>query len=223
MMQVSDFLSKFGISTVAINEDTPNCPVLWSAISEGKVSHLIVHPEQCSLYHGHLPKMARLLHDPKFVSRVAAVAADECHNIYMTSSFLQIFIPQCAYHGNKAETAAARGSMLIQNLGIVRHYHADLSPEYLEDAYANFADPDGMCLILHATAGAGEGLDVAGRAGRSTDADAFCVQMIEPWVDTSEMAMDPNDPDRPLSDVALTKKHPTKQERTGRASIVEKL
>ncbi|KAJ7211404.1 P-loop containing nucleoside triphosphate hydrolase protein [Mycena pura] len=342
MMQVSDFLTKFGISTVAINEDTPNCPVLWSvrAISEGKVSHLIVQPEQFSLYHGHLPRMARLLHDHKFVSRVAAVAVDECHNIYMVGSavngrapfrpsygalpqlrvrlgtttawsFLSATVPAhifdhvkesmgigpsptiirvsinrpnliyathilvggrgnlrnldliippifhppmripklVIFHGNKAETAAARqhvDSLLpeaFQNTGIVRHYHADLSPEYLEDAYSSFADPDGMCLILHATAGAGEGLDVAGingviiygivadiptksqwegRAGRSTEAEAFCVQMIEPWVpeiDTSEMVMDPNDPDRPLSDVALAKKHPTKQEQTGRASI----
>lgn len=28
--QVSDFLNKFGIVTVAVNEDTPNCPILWS-------------------------------------------------------------------------------------------------------------------------------------------------------------------------------------------------
>ncbi|KAJ7190029.1 hypothetical protein GGX14DRAFT_580190 [Mycena pura] len=327
MMQVTDFLTKFGISTVAINEDTPNCPVLWSAISEGKVS----------LHHGHLPRMARLLHDHKFVSRVSAVTVDECHNIYVVGStangrtpfrpsygalpqlrirlgtttawsFLSATVPAhsmaigpnaiiirvsinrpnliCArhvligtrgnlrnldliippnfhppmripklvvFHGNKAETATARqhvNSLLpkaFQNLGIVRHYHADMSPEYLEDVYASFADPDGMCLILHATAGAGE--------------------MIEPWVleiDTSEMGMDANDPDRPLSDAALeevgslpqgkigqvgykrlshpdyadrsscrapmlaqppttptalTKKHPTKQERTGRASI----
>ncbi|KAJ7455168.1 hypothetical protein FB451DRAFT_1048993, partial [Mycena latifolia] len=131
----------------------------------------------------------------------------------------------------------------LQNLGIVRHYHADMSRQYLEDAYQSFADPEGVCLILHATAGAGEGLDIPGidgviiygivadlpiksqwedRAGRSTEADAFCVHMIEPWVseiNTSQMPIDPNDPDHPLSDTALTKKNPTKQERTGRASV----
>lgn len=61
-----------------------------------------------------------------------------------------------------------------------------------------------------------------GRAGRSTDADAFCVHMIESWVpplDLSQLPMDLNDPDRPISDLALTKKNPTKQERTGRASV----
>lgn len=61
-----------------------------------------------------------------------------------------------------------------------------------------------------------------GRAGRSTTADAFCVHMVEPWVpeiDTDLLEIDAQDPDRPFSDVALTKKNPTKQERTGRASI----
>ena len=61
-----------------------------------------------------------------------------------------------------------------------------------------------------------------GRAGRSTNTEAFCVQMIEPWVneiDLSGIPIDPSDPDRPLSDAALTKKNPTKQERTGRASV----
>ncbi|KAJ7107878.1 P-loop containing nucleoside triphosphate hydrolase protein, partial [Mycena epipterygia] len=340
MMQVSDFLKKFGILTVAINEDTPNCPALWQAIEAGQIPHLIVQPEQFATYHGHLPKMARLLHDHKFVSRVASVAVDECHNIYTAGSTvngriafrpsygalpqlrirlgkttawaylsatvpshifqhirtsmnigpnptiiqvstnrpnliyathvligsranlhnLDILIPSnfhppmrlprvVVFHGNKAETAAARqhvDSLLplaLQNLGIVRHYHADLSPEYLQDTYSDFADPDGTTLILHATAGAGEGLDVAdidgviiygivadiptksqweGRAGRSTNADAFCVHMIEPWVpplDLSLLPMDLNDPDRPISDLALTKKNPTKQERTGRASV----
>ncbi|KAJ7494091.1 P-loop containing nucleoside triphosphate hydrolase protein [Mycena latifolia] len=340
MMQVSDFLKKFGIATVAVNEDTPNCPLLWSAIAEGRIPHLIVQPEQFALHHGHLPRLARLLHDHKFVSRVARVSVDECHNIRQVGStingrkafrpaygalpqlrlklskstawtFLSATVPDYIYnhihqtlaigpsptiirvsinrpnliyathtlvggrnnmhnldliippdfhppmrlpklvifHGNKAETAIARqhiDSRLpqeLQNLGIVRHYHADMSREYLEDVYSSFADPDGTTLILNATAGAGEGLDVKGidgviiygivsdvttksqwdgRAGRSTNAEAFCVHMIEPWVDAvdlTELQIDPNDPDHPLADVALTKKNPTKQERTGRASI----
>ncbi|KAJ7839505.1 P-loop containing nucleoside triphosphate hydrolase protein [Mycena leptocephala] len=340
MMQVSDFLNKFGIATVAVNEDTPNCPVLWSAISAGQIPHLIVQPEQFELHHGHLPKMARLLHDHKFVSQIGGVTVDECHNTYIAGStvngrkpfrpsygalpqlrirlgtstawsFLSATVPPHIYnyihdtfaigpnptiirvstnrpnliyathvlvggrgsiqnldliipdvfhppmrlpkivifHGNKAETCVARQHLdsrlpkALQNLGIVRHYHADMSREYLEETYSSFADPDGRTLILNATAGAGEGLDVAGidgviiygivadiptksqwdgRAGRSTSREAFCVHMIEPWVpeiDTSQMVMDADDPDRPFSDVALTKKHPTKQERTGRASI----
>ncbi|KAJ7467914.1 hypothetical protein FB451DRAFT_1177579 [Mycena latifolia] len=266
MMQVSDFLKKFGIATVAVNEDTPNCPLLWSAIAEGHIPHLIVQPEQFALHHGHLPRLARLLHDHKFVSRVARVSVDECHNIRQVGSTINgrkafrpaygalpqlrsnsakappghFYLPQLPppmrlpklviFHGNKAETAIARqhiDSRLpqeLQNLGIVRHYHADMSREYLEDVYSSFADPDGTTLILNATAGAGEGLDVKGidgviiygivsdvttksqwdgRAGRSTNAEAFCVHMIEPWVDAvdlTELQIDPNDPDHPLAD-----------------------
>ncbi|KAJ7690872.1 hypothetical protein B0H17DRAFT_1134141 [Mycena rosella] len=108
-----------------------------------------------------------------------------------------------------------------------------MSREYLEDVYSSFSDPDRTALILNATAGAGEGLDVEGvngvithsiasdipsksqwdgRAGRSTNAEGFCVQMIEPWVheiDLSQVPIDPNDSDHPLSDAALTKKNPT--------------
>lgn len=36
--------------------------------------------------HGHLPRIARLLYDHKFVSRVGGVAIDECHNIYTAGS-----------------------------------------------------------------------------------------------------------------------------------------
>jgi hypothetical protein len=36
------------------------------------------------------------------------------------------------------------------------HYHSDMSPEYLEMTYNDFANPDGTVLILHATSGAGE-------------------------------------------------------------------
>ncbi|KAJ7715433.1 hypothetical protein B0H14DRAFT_2284771, partial [Mycena olivaceomarginata] len=47
---------------------------------------LIVQPEQFLLNHGHLPKMARLLHDHRFISRVGNVSVNECHNIYMAGS-----------------------------------------------------------------------------------------------------------------------------------------
>ncbi|KAJ7455171.1 hypothetical protein FB451DRAFT_1516915, partial [Mycena latifolia] len=46
----------------------------------------MIQPEQFSVHHGHLPRMARLLHDHKFVARVARVAIDECHNIYAVGS-----------------------------------------------------------------------------------------------------------------------------------------
>ncbi|KAJ7659390.1 hypothetical protein B0H14DRAFT_2182845, partial [Mycena olivaceomarginata] len=84
-----------------------------------------------------------------------------------------------------------------------RHYHSDMSPDYLQETYDSFADPDGLTLILHATSGAGEGLDIPdidgviiyglpdtvtqlfqwlGRAGRSSIRDAFALMMVEPWV-----------------------------------------
>ncbi|KAJ6608471.1 hypothetical protein B0H10DRAFT_1737931, partial [Mycena sp. CBHHK59/15] len=47
---------------------------------------VIVQPEQFSLNHSHLPKMARLLHNHQFVSRIVRVAIDECHNIYAAGS-----------------------------------------------------------------------------------------------------------------------------------------
>ncbi|KAJ7078344.1 P-loop containing nucleoside triphosphate hydrolase protein, partial [Mycena epipterygia] len=348
-LKVNEFIQKFGINTIAINEDTPNCQALWKvsvvvtrlqAISTGGIPHLIVQPEQFSVLHGHLPKMARLLHDQAFVKKVGGVSVDECHNIHTAGStvngraafrpsrgtlghlrtrlpketswqFLSATVPLHIYkdieeklaigpnptiirvstnrpnlifvthilvggrsnlcnldiiippnfhppmrlpklvifHDNKAETQAAsqylnsRLPTAFQSLGICRHYHADMSPEYLEDVYSSFSADDGNALILNATSGAGEGLDVRGingvinygivanipmkcqrdgRAGRSTVDEAFCISMVEPWVpqtDLSNSPIDPNDPDRPLSDAGITKKNPTKQERTGRAAI----
>jgi hypothetical protein len=66
------------------------------------------------------------------------------------------------FHGSKAETAThsqyinSRLPLEMQNLGICRHYHSDMSREYLEDAYTSFAEEEGNCLISNATAGAGE-------------------------------------------------------------------
>ncbi|KAJ7934361.1 hypothetical protein B0H13DRAFT_1855253 [Mycena leptocephala] len=75
-----------------------------------------------------------------------------------------------------------------------------MSREYLEETYSSFANPDETTLVLNATAGAGRftiylcGVIIygsvadiptktqwEGRAGRSTESEAFCVQMIEPW------------------------------------------
>jgi len=48
----------------------------------------------------------------------------------------------------------ARLPKLLQNRGIVKHYHSDMSAEYLKQAYEDFSNPDGRCRVLHATAGA---------------------------------------------------------------------
>jgi len=64
------------------------------------------------------------------------------------------------FHDNKRDaTDAARYTnerlpIPLQNIGIVRHYHSDMSVEYLQQTYTDFSDPDGQCRILHATAGA---------------------------------------------------------------------
>ncbi|KAF7334003.1 Werner syndrome ATP-dependent helicase [Mycena venus] len=152
-------------------------------------------------------------------------------------------------HGVKSETcdyAQYLNSLLppaFRNLGICAHYHSDMSPEYLEQTYNSFAHPEGTVLILHATSGAGEGLDVPeidgvinyslpekvtmrfqweGRAGRSTTHDAFALTMIEPWVfdmDLSNAVDDKDDPDQPLLHEGLKKRNPRKQERIGTASV----
>ena len=64
------------------------------------------------------------------------------------------------FHDSKQDaTDAARytNSRLpkeLQNQGIVKHYHSDMSAEYLQQTYEDFSNPDGRCRILHATAGA---------------------------------------------------------------------
>ena len=42
----------------------------------------------------------------------------------------------------------------LQTQGIVRHYHSNMSVEYLQQTYEDFSNLDGQCRILHATAGA---------------------------------------------------------------------
>lgn len=54
-------------------------------------------------------------------------------------------------------TAAYTNSRLpkqLQDRGIIKHYHSDMSAEYLKQTYRDFSDPNGHCRILHATAGA---------------------------------------------------------------------
>jgi hypothetical protein len=64
------------------------------------------------------------------------------------------------FHDNKLEAvdaAAYNNSRLpkaLQTHGVVKHYHSDMSPEYLQQTYEDFASDTGSCRILHATAGA---------------------------------------------------------------------
>ncbi|KAJ7150362.1 P-loop containing nucleoside triphosphate hydrolase protein [Mycena filopes] len=326
-MQVKDFINKFGIPTLAVNEDTPNSPELWNAIESGAIRHLVVQPEQLRIHHGHLPRMAKLLQNRAFVSKIKRVAVDEAHNIYTAGSVinnrpafrpawgalgelrarlskdtsflalsatmpsyihrsiqhslgfkpdsriirvsinrpniiyathrlvdgpnnlrnLDCIIPQpfhppmrlpklVIFHGVKIDTAThaeyanSRLPPALQGLRICRHYHGDMSPEYLGETYNSFADPDGGLDVPEIDGVINYGLPEKvpmcfqweGRAGRSTSPDAFALTMVEPWVydmDLNDAVDDNNDPDRPLLSDGLTKKHPRKQERVGTASV----
>jgi hypothetical protein len=63
------------------------------------------------------------------------------------------------FHNNKQEAvdaAAYNNSCLpkaLQNWGVVKYYHSDMSAEYLQQTYEDFASDNGSCQILHATAG----------------------------------------------------------------------
>ncbi|KAJ7241232.1 hypothetical protein B0H12DRAFT_1221583 [Mycena haematopus] len=242
-MQVIDFMCKYGIPTLGINEDTPNSPELWQRVEAGEFRHLIVQPEQFRLNHGHLPRMAKLLHNRVFVAKIKRVAIDEAHNIYTAGTVingrppfrpswgalselrprlskdtsyqalsatipsyihrtiqqnrafepntptirvsinrpnlvyavhvlvdgrhnlhnLDCIIPQhfhppmrlpqlVIFHGQKTETSTfaehlnSRLPPAFQKLRICRHYHSDMSPEYLEETYNSFADAEGVGL-----------------------------------------------------------------------------
>lgn len=53
---------------------------------------------------------------------------------------------------NAAEYVDARLPPNLQNLGIVKYYPSDMSPEYLQQTFEDFSSPNGTCRILHATA-----------------------------------------------------------------------
>ncbi|KAJ7891019.1 hypothetical protein B0H13DRAFT_2530285 [Mycena leptocephala] len=81
---VAEF-SKYGISSIAINCFTPDDPELWKSItSHSKYQHYSVSPEQCGPYKGHIPRFAKLLHQPKWVKRVKLLQIDEAHFIATT-------------------------------------------------------------------------------------------------------------------------------------------
>ncbi|KAJ7698139.1 P-loop containing nucleoside triphosphate hydrolase protein [Mycena rosella] len=72
---------KYGISSIAINSFTPDDPVLWKVSDHEVYQHYSVSPEQCGPYEGHIPRFAKLLHDPKWVKRVKLLQIDEAHFI----------------------------------------------------------------------------------------------------------------------------------------------
>jgi superfamily II DNA helicase RecQ len=226
---------------------------MFQKVEHGQFRHLIVQPEQFRLHHGHLPRMAKLLRNRAFVTKVKRVVIDEAHNIYTAGTSINgrppfrpswgalgelrvhlskgtsiqalsatmpgyihrtirqnlafppdsltirvsinrpnliyathvlvdgrhnLHNPDCiipqpfhppmrlpklvVFHGVKMETATAaqhvnsRLPAAFQKLRICRHYHSDMSVDYLDQTYNSFADPDGDVLILHATSGAGE-------------------------------------------------------------------
>ncbi|KII90888.1 hypothetical protein PLICRDRAFT_158307 [Plicaturopsis crispa FD-325 SS-3] len=79
--QVNDY-ARLGVRAIAINGDTPRDDALWKNIREGMYSLLIISPEQLFMHDGHLPRMAHLLSDQRFVSLVKRVHVDEAHTIY---------------------------------------------------------------------------------------------------------------------------------------------
>ncbi|KAJ6473465.1 hypothetical protein DFH09DRAFT_1380244 [Mycena vulgaris] len=78
---VAEF-SKYGIPSIAINCYTPDNPALWNDIRKhSKYRHYAVSPEQCGSYQGHIPRVAKLLHDPKWAKKIKLLQLDEAHFI----------------------------------------------------------------------------------------------------------------------------------------------
>ncbi|KAJ6528633.1 P-loop containing nucleoside triphosphate hydrolase protein [Mycena vulgaris] len=85
---VAEF-SKYGIPSIAINCYTPdnpaswNFPIIWpqDIKKHSKYRHYTVSPEQCGSYQGHIPRFAKLLHDPKWAKKIKLLQLDEAHFI----------------------------------------------------------------------------------------------------------------------------------------------
>ncbi|KAJ7697205.1 P-loop containing nucleoside triphosphate hydrolase protein, partial [Mycena rosella] len=75
--------TKYGIPSIAINSYTSDDPALWkvSLSNHSVYRHYSVSPEQCGPFQGHIPRFAKLLHDPKWVKHVAMLQIDEAHFI----------------------------------------------------------------------------------------------------------------------------------------------
>ncbi|KAF8151143.1 hypothetical protein K438DRAFT_1444966, partial [Mycena galopus ATCC 62051] len=88
---VAEF-AKYGITSIAINCFTPEDEDLWqkhqfllsdavlqSIRSHSKYQHSSVSPEQYGPFMGHIPRFAKLLHDPKWTKHVKLLQIDEAH------------------------------------------------------------------------------------------------------------------------------------------------
>lgn len=212
----------------------------------------MVQPEQFQVYNSHLPRLAQLLHERKFIEKWKHLFVDEAHNTYTSGAKkhgqpafrpawgtvnevrsrlpksctcqalsatmpkhilnhideslglkpnrkvirisinrpnisyaihpivgtlndfmnLSCIIPQPFHppmrlpkllilHDNRNEAANASAFLNsrlppeMQSLNMCRHYHSEMSAEYLEKTFADFSDPDGMTIILNGTSGAG--------------------------------------------------------------------
>ncbi|KAG1891422.1 P-loop containing nucleoside triphosphate hydrolase protein [Suillus subluteus] len=311
--QVKECL-KYGISTISINEDTPNDASTWQSIRTGKFNHLIVSPEQLFIFNGRLPRLARLIRqDGSFIKRIKRVhgklgelrvllskgttfqalsatlppyiLSAVKHELLIPSDNLSLTLstnrPNITYavtpliggprnfhnfdcliplnyaipmiipktlifHDNELEAvnaAAYNNSRLpkaLQNHGVVKHYHSNMSPEYLQQTYEDFASDNGSCRILHATAAStdlnircvsvviqygvprnmSEAAQRRGRAAWDDDIFGLFLMMVEPWaleLELTDKHDDDNDPDKPYAGVI--KKNSSKQDRTGCAVL----
>ncbi|KAJ3536083.1 hypothetical protein NMY22_g6193 [Coprinellus aureogranulatus] len=89
VLQVAVF-ERYGLPTVAINEDTPADAELWKKIVSGHFSVIIAQPEQLSgLHQGHHTKFSRILtEETDFTKNIVAICIDEAHFIYTAGTDL---------------------------------------------------------------------------------------------------------------------------------------
>ncbi|KAG2043871.1 hypothetical protein BDR03DRAFT_851016, partial [Suillus americanus] len=72
---------QYGIPSIAINHDTPSDKNLWNRVYTGGFRNLIVAPEQFFPEGGHIPRLALMLKDQKFIKRIRFFFIDEAHFI----------------------------------------------------------------------------------------------------------------------------------------------
>ncbi|KIK99491.1 hypothetical protein PAXRUDRAFT_30500 [Paxillus rubicundulus Ve08.2h10] len=123
---------------------------------------------------------------------------------------------------------------LLWNQGIIKHYHSNMSKEYLQQTHNDFSSDDGACCILHATVGASTGLDICGvhndiqygickNMAEMVQCAGICglfLLMAEQWVLNAALdnkPFDASDPNCPYA--GMVKKNSLKQDRTGCAAI----
>ncbi|PBK66853.1 hypothetical protein ARMSODRAFT_1021264 [Armillaria solidipes] len=94
--QVSDFKSKYGINTLAINDETPRNKDYWrihvhngkkDASQDGTAKHLIVTAEQLfKSREGHWTRLSLLLRDKAFRARILRINVDEAHFLFFAGT-----------------------------------------------------------------------------------------------------------------------------------------